>query len=201
MAVDNILYTCDIRLNVLIDKIVSSANLVIDWFRNNYMKLNESKCHLLVCGNKEEVSIAKIGNTSLIETHEVKLLGTTIDRQLNFKHHVSSIYGKAGYKLNVLSRLCKILPLHKRIILKNAFVLSLFAFSPLIGMFVDRDTNSKIDALHYRALKIVYRDYTSFDNLLIRNQSMRVHHRNIQTRCFRLILVLHHYSCLKYFAK
>ena len=65
MADDNTLYTYDIRLNVLIDKLESSANLVIDWFRNNYMKLNESKCHLLVCGNKEEVIIAMIGNVFL----------------------------------------------------------------------------------------------------------------------------------------
>ena len=49
------------------------------------MKRNESKCHLLVCGIKEVVVIANIGNSSIIETHEVKLLGVTIDRELKFK--------------------------------------------------------------------------------------------------------------------
>ena len=104
-ADNNTLYTCNISLNDLIGKLESSANLVIDWFKNNYMKLNESKCHLLVCGNKEEVIIAKIGHASVIETHEVKLLGITIDRELKFKNHMQSIYSKAGKKLNALARL------------------------------------------------------------------------------------------------
>ena len=59
-ADDNTLYACDISLKVLIDKLESSATSVIDWFNYNYMKLNDSKCNLLVCGNKEEVIIAKI---------------------------------------------------------------------------------------------------------------------------------------------
>ena len=62
IADDNTLYTCDISLIALICKLESSANLVIDWFWYNYMKLNVSKCHLLVCGIKEEVVIANIGN-------------------------------------------------------------------------------------------------------------------------------------------
>ena len=144
------------------------------------MKLNEAKCHLLVCGNKEEVIIAKIGNSSVIETHAVKLLGIVIDRDLRFKKHMQSILCKAGKKLNALSRLCKLLPFNKRRILMNAFVMSQFASSPLIGMFCDRTLNSKINALHYRALKLVYCDNeSSSEELLIRDKSITVHHRNI----------------------
>ena len=36
-ADDNILYACDISLKILIDKLESSATLVIDWFNYNYM--------------------------------------------------------------------------------------------------------------------------------------------------------------------
>ena len=144
------------------------------------MKLNESKCHLLVCGNKEEVIIAKIGHASVIETHEVKLLGITIGRELKFKNHMQSIYNKAGRKLNALARLCKFLLLNKRRVLMKAFIMSQLASSPLIWMFCDRKINSKINALHYRALKIVYRDnVSSFDELLIKDKSLRVHHKNI----------------------
>ena len=67
-ADDNTLYACDISLNDLIDKLESSASLVIDWFKYNYMKLNDSKCHLLVCGRKEEIIIANVGNATIIES-------------------------------------------------------------------------------------------------------------------------------------
>ena len=169
IADDNTLYTCDISLSDVISKLESSANLDIDWFWYNYMKLNESKCHLLVCGIKEEFVIANIGNCSIIETHEVKLLSVTIDRELKYKKHVQSIYRKAGKKLNALARLCTMLSFNIRKVLMNAFVMSQFASFPLIGMFVDRTLNSKINAMHFRALKIVYRDNVStFDELLKR---------------------------------
>ena len=59
-ADDNTLYTCDLSLSDLIGKLEPAAPLVIGWFRYNFMKLNVSKCQLLVCGNKEEGIIAKI---------------------------------------------------------------------------------------------------------------------------------------------
>ena len=180
-ADDNTLYTCNISLSDLIANLESAAELVIDWFRFNYMKLNESKCQLLVCGNKEEVIIAKMNNSSVIETHELKLLGTLIDRNLRFNSHVQLICSKVGKKINALARLCKLLPFKKRRILMNAFVMSQFAFSPLIGLFCSRTLNAKINALHYRALKLVYQDEkSSFDELLIKDKSVSVHHRNIQ---------------------
>ena len=62
----------------------------------------------------------------------------------------------------------------------KAFIMSQPASSPFIWMFCDRNINSKINTLHYRALKIVYRDnVSSFDELLIKDKSLRVHHKNI----------------------
>ena len=180
-ADDNTLYASDMSLKNLIDKLESSASLVLNWFKYNYMKPNDSKCHLIVSGNKEEVIVAKIGEAIIIESHEVKLLGTKIDRELKFNTHMTSICKKAGQKINALARLCKILPLQKRRILMNAFFMSQFSFCPLLFMCCDRIVNYKINSLHYRALKIVYMDEVStFDELLKRDKSVKIHHRNIQ---------------------
>ena len=63
----------------------------------------------------------------------------------------------------------------------KAFVISQFSFSPLLGMFCGRNLNSKINSLHYRALRLVYNDNIStFDELLSKDNSVWVHHRNIQ---------------------
>ena len=35
--------------------------IAIDWFQNNYMKMNFDKCHLLVTGHKFEQTWAKTG--------------------------------------------------------------------------------------------------------------------------------------------
>lgn len=48
-------------------------------------------------------------------------------------------------------------------------------------MFVNRTINSKINRIHERTLRIVYYDYEStFEQLLKRDQSFTIHERNIQ---------------------
>ena len=42
-ADDDTLYACNVSLNVLVEKLETSAKSVIEWFENNHMKLNESK--------------------------------------------------------------------------------------------------------------------------------------------------------------
>ena len=49
-------------------------------------------------------------------------------------------------------------------------------------MFCSRSSNNKINKLHKRALRIVYDDYNSkFEELLIKDGSFTMHHKNIQT--------------------
>ena len=58
---------------------------------------------------------------------------------------------------------------------------SLFAYCPLVWMFHTRQLNTKINNLHYRALRIIYRDETStFDELLKIDGSITIHHMNIR---------------------
>ena len=48
-------------------------------------------------------------------------------------------------------------------------------------MFCSRKMNHKINRIHERALRLVYDDYeTSFEDLLIKDKSVTIHHRNIQ---------------------
>ena len=48
-------------------------------------------------------------------------------------------------------------------------------------MFHSRQFNNRINSLHERALRIVYRDYTSsFKELLKKDNSVTVHQKNLQ---------------------
>ena len=63
----------------------------------------------------------------------------------------------------------------------KAFIESQFSYCPLLWMFCSRKLNRKINFIHERALRLVYNDYTSsFENLLKKDNSVSIHHRNIQ---------------------
>ena len=83
------------------------------------------------------------------------------------------------------------IPFHKRKLLMNDFFESQFYYSPLVWMFHSRQVNSKVNSLHYRALRMVYFDKTSsFEELLIKDGSVKIHHRNLQVLAIEMFKVI-----------
>ena len=57
-------------------------------------------------------------------------------------------------------------------------------------MFHSRKLNNRINHIHERALRLVYKDYTStFDELLLKDNSFRIHHRNLQKLAIEIFKV------------
>ena len=136
-ADDNTLNTCDMSLENLLERLEHDSSLAIEWFQNNYMKLNENKCHLLVSGFKHEVLWADIGGKHIWESTEKKLLGLHIDRDLKFTSHVSKLCTQGGQKLTAISRIAKFMSLEKRKLLINSFFKSQFEYCPLTWYTVE----------------------------------------------------------------
>ena len=79
----------------------------------------------------------------------------------------------------------------------KAFIESQFVYSPLTWMFHDRKENHKMNRLHERALRIVYKDdISSFGELLTKDKCFRIHHRNIQSLAIELYKAKHEISPL-----
>ena len=116
-ADDTTFYVCDKDFNILINRLEHDTSLAVEGFENNFMKLNQGKCHLLVSGRKHESVWAKIGKTKIWESNIQKLLGVVIDRNLNF-----DLCKKTGRKLSVLARLSNYMSFEKIKILLKAFV-------------------------------------------------------------------------------
>ena len=180
-ADDTTLYTCDMDLETVLRKLEHDSLLAIEWFEANYMKLNKDKCHLLVAGHKHEWVWAKIGEEIIWESNEVKLLGINIDRNLSFETHITNICKKANAKLTAIARYSRMLNFEKVRTLIKAFVESQFAYCPLVWMFHNRKVHAKINALHKRALRVLYHDDVStFEELLAKAGEFSIHQRNIQ---------------------
>ena len=133
-------------------------------------------------GYKYENVWAQIGDEIIWESNKQKLLDLQIDRNLNFNEYVSSLCKKGGKKLSVLTRLSNFMRIKQRRVLMKSFIVSQFGYCPLIWMFHGRGVNNKINHLHERSLRIVYKDSnSSFKDLLKKDNSFTVHHRNRQS--------------------
>ena len=145
------------------------------------MKISEEKCHLLISGGKDELLWAKIVGSKTWENEQQKLLGIVIHRNLRFDEYILPKCKKAGRKLSVLVRICKSMTIEHRRILIKAFIESQFCYCPLIWMCCNRNCTNRTNYLNGRALRIVWNDNVSlFEDLLQRDQSVSIHHRNIR---------------------
>ena len=73
----------------------------------------------------------------------------------------------------------------------NAFFRSQFNYCFLIWMCYNRSLNQKINRLHERCLRIIYSDKkSSFVELLDKDESVSIHHQNIQKLGIEMFKVL-----------
>ena len=145
------------------------------------MKLNEGKCHLLTFGKIQSNIKLKIGEAIVEEISEEKLLGVILDKKLNFKSHISGLCKKTSQKLHALARVSTFMDPGKLRLLMNSFINAQSSYFHLIWMFYDRYLNVKVNKIHERALRIVYRNiHTDYEALLKLDNAVSVHQCNLQ---------------------
>ena len=154
-ADDNSTYTVNETFDEMLKILETETTIVLNWFKFNEMKSNDDKCHLIVANN-ENVSVS-LGNEIIESNNSDELLWVTIDKNLHFIEHVSYLCKKGNQKLHALARISKYLCLEKRKLIMRTFIESQFNYCPLVWMFHNRTLNNKINKLHERALRIVYR--------------------------------------------
>ena len=70
-ADDNTPYNFDFSLDNVISNLEKSTNSLLNWFRENHMKANADKCHLLV--SSDESCTAKIEDITIKKSVKEKL--------------------------------------------------------------------------------------------------------------------------------
>ena len=184
-ADDNTTYGVEKDVMTLLKSLESDTYTVLNWFRFNEMKPNQDKCHLIVADinhkNYDSRSFVYLEDAFLESEDIVKLLGILIDKELTFEEHIKWLLKKANQKLYALMRVSKYLSQEKLRILLKTFIESQFNYCPLIWMCHSRGLNVRINKLHERALRLVYKEKNlTFEQLLEKDNAFTIHERNLQ---------------------
>ena len=84
----------------------SDFKIINNWFYENFMVLNSEKSHFKCIGQKiDNAETLNFNNLAIKNSKEVKVLGITLDRNMNFHTHITNICRKAGQKLSALLRI------------------------------------------------------------------------------------------------
>ena len=137
------------------------------WFRNNRIKVNPDKFHLLL--NDKKRHQVDICNKKFSSTCSEKFLGIKIDNKLTFEEHVEGLCKKASQKVSAVARISSLMRFEQRKRIVNLFITSHFSYYPLVWMFHNRRLNNCIDHIHERT----YHDYnSSFKKFLGKGSSL-----------------------------
>ena len=116
---------------------------MLEWFKNNLLKSNADKCHLLV-SSSDAVNL-RVSEYDIKNSKCEKLLGVKFNNKLIFEKHITDIYRKASTKTYALARIAPYMNLSYHG--SECF----FQFSvQLLSTDLDVSTNRKINRLHER---------------------------------------------------
>ena len=122
-----------------------------------------------------------VGNKCVPNASFEKILGVYFANKLSFDVHVTKLCTKAGQKLHALARVASYMSFNQKNPIFSAFIWSQFNSCRLIWLFHSRSLNNRIDRIHQRALRIVFNNnVSSFDELINKSGSVRVHHSAIE---------------------
>ena len=175
-------------LNDVILKLQNASKTLFRWFNGNRMKANSDKCDF-TCSSGVKTNIM-IENEQIRNSSCERVLGVFFDSKLTFQSHMDNTFKEASQKLNAISRITPYMHFNKKRLTVNTFFMAQFNYCLLIWMHHNRTYNNKVNRLHERCLRLIYNDKrSSFENLLEKDNSGSLHHKNLQALAIEMFKV------------
>ena len=84
-----LLYSCAQDISSVISELQRITKKMFDWCRNNHMKPNPKKYHVILSSNTQRE--IRFANASIASSPSEKLLWIILDSELKFEEHVNKI--------------------------------------------------------------------------------------------------------------
>ena len=122
-----------------------------------------------------------MSNVKIKSSSYLRLLGLTIDQNLDFSKHVSELCKRAGRKVGVITRLCNLLPTRAKLIICKCGILPQLTYCHTVWNFCQVSDNRKLERIQERALTAIYnRKSGTYDELLKLARLSTLRNRRLQ---------------------
>ena len=169
-ADDNNICNSNACLDSLKSNLAQDIGTVIGWYNDNDLDANPAKFQGVVMDRRGMINASiPVGDITLKCQDKIKVLGVTLDSQLNFKEHIDNLCNRASRQINALRRISKFLDTSARLKIFKSYIHSNFSYCPIAWIFCGKVNSVKLEKLQERALRFVFRDFEStYDELLTR---------------------------------
>ena len=195
LADDITLYSFRPSINVVITEVDITLLTILTWFNQNGMVANPAKFRIVFLGKKVDTKFhLNVNGKIVLKDEQVRLLGVTIDNNLNFNSHSKENCGKVYQKISALSRLRGYISEKKDNLLLNTDVTSNLQYCSLIWLFCIKAADSLINRTTKRAMRITYNSDSeeTLDALLQRDGALTIHKNSLQKLIVEVYKTLSH---------
>ena len=120
----------------------------------------------------------------------MELFGITIDKDLKFKQHVSSICKKVNNQFSVMTRFSKLMSTETMLRLYKALILPHFYYCSMVLHFSSKQDSVKLDLLNKRILQFVFKDFNfEYNNLIKRVGTVNLKDKRLQNMILTILNV------------
>ena len=170
---------CPSTLQITLQK---NLDLLVTWFRKNYLAINHSKSQSIVFNRATLPMPFVIDSNELDYVTQIKLLGVIIDNSLSFKAHIQEICRKVNAKVSILRRIRKLIPSDIMIKLYKAFILPHFEYASPLFIGLSMGLSAKLESTNAFALRTLlnYSRSTAYEELLKIAHIKSLEHRRIE---------------------
>ena len=157
-------------LNIVKTKLQSNADNLLNWCKNNRMVLNVDKTKVMVISpnlrrNIDETNIEiNLSDRTICQVAEEKLLGVQIDHALSWNSQVQKQKKTIIFKLFLLKRIRKFLPLETRKLFYNYYVKPHFEYCNTIWGNCSKTNIYTMTKLQKQAARLILNEQMNKEN-------------------------------------
>lgn len=161
-ADDALIYTIEYSSIEINNKLNEQIVRVEEWLRRNKLSVNVDKTKVMLLRGirkktKENYIKVMLQNKVLEVVSEVKYLGVTIDKNLNFSAHIDYMSKKIGSKIGLLRRVGADMTPIMRCVIYKAVIAPVFEYCASILVGANKSDLQHLQTLQNRAMRIILR--------------------------------------------